>query len=194
MAQQQQDLPYRRRKPMPKRNELADQRFEASRSLLELRTLPIYQLPAEIMLNILRLLRLEDYPALIAANWHLLRHHVIAQNLSTPRLKQILTWPRSGFFDSYSNATTHDGGSSDRDAFIPPQMRRHLLHRLSPGADFFRDFTDMRARLRGGFQWLPWEIRDQILMSLEPTDNINLALACFRFSDRDIEWLTHEKV
>ena len=186
----QQDLPYRP-KPIPKRTEIADQRFEASRGLLELCNLPIYQLPAEIMLNVLRLLQLEDYPSLIVATWHLLRHHNIAENFPTPRLKQILIWPRCGFFDSYFNASH---GAHERDAFIPSQMRRHLLHRLSPGGQFFRNFTNLRARLRGGFHILPMEIRNQILTSLEPTDNINLVLACFRFSDQDIEWLTHENV
>ena len=186
----QQNLPFRL-KSATRRIETIDQRFEASRGLLELTSLPVYQLPAEIMLNILCLLHLEDYPSLIAANWHLLRHHEIAENFSTPRLKQILIWPRCGFFDSYFNARH---GTEERDAFIPPQMRQHLLHRLSPGDTFFRHFTDLRARLRGGFHRLPWEIRDQILKALAPMDNINLVLACFRFSDRDIEWLTHEEV
>ena len=104
----------------------------------------------------------------------------------------MLLWPRSGFFDSYTHACSP--ANEETDAFIPQVMRKPILHRLSPRDEFFRTFTDLRQRLRGGFSVLPMEIRDQILETLEPHDCINVVLAGFRFSDQDIEWMTHEKV
>ena len=66
----------------------------------------------------------------------------------------------------------------------------------------------MRSRLRGGFQKLPREIQEMVLEAregrrgsthlgrklLEPGDKVNLVLACWRFSDGEVEWMTHEEV
>ena len=84
----------------------AEARLSASLAFLAIRTSPIYRLPAEILLHILSRLPLETYPALVAALWQLLRHHGVAPQLSTFRLKMILLWPRMGFYDSYAHATS----------------------------------------------------------------------------------------
>ena len=217
-----------RRRPL----ETADDRLSASLSLLSLSSLPIYQLPPEILLNIIDRLTVDDYPALIPSLWHLLRRHGIAPSFPTLRLKQILIWPRMGFYDTYQHATSANpevyhrgcccagqgGGSSSgssnhthvSEAFIPRQMRPPILHRLSPSRESFwhENFTDVRSRLRGGFQKLPREIQEMVLEAregrrgsthlgrklLEPGDKVNLVLACWRFSDGEVEWMTHEEV
>ena len=92
----------------PTRHDHAEARLSASLSFLAIRTSLIYQLPAEILLNILSRLSLDSYPSLVAALWHLLRHHGIAPQISTHRLKLILLWPRHGFYDSYAHATSFD--------------------------------------------------------------------------------------
>ena len=172
-------------------NDKIEERFQAGLQLQALYALPIYQLPAEIMLNILNRLSQNDYPALIAATWHLLRHHGIAPAYSTARLKQILIEPRKGFFGSIEHATDSSREGSD---FIPVDIRKLVISRLAPGPRFFPTFTNIGRRLRGGVEVLPPELLWPIYECLDPMANINLALACYRFSDRDIEWLTHQEV
>jgi len=171
------------------RRKTYEERYQDRQRLRALFALPIYQLPAELLLNILKHLELDDYPSLLVAAWHLLRHHGIADMILTPRLKLMLVEPRRGFYGSLQGATNDEAG-----AYIPPHLRCSLLHHLAPSDQFFRSFTIVPLRLRGGFQRLPWEIRQQVVGYLEPTDCINTVLACYRFSDQDIEWLTHEKV
>ena len=96
-----------------------------------------------------------------------------------------------GFFDSMANART---GPTDRHGYIPRPMRQPLLHRLSPRTEFFRGFSDVRGRLRGGFQLLPREVKDTVLEMLEPDAKISVVLASFRFADEHIEWMTQERV
>lgn len=168
-----------------------EDRFQAGLQLQALYALPIYQLPAEIMLNIVNRLEMQDYPSLITATWHLLRHHGIAPVILTPRLKQVLVEPRCGFYGSVENATDK---SREGDGYLPIDLRRLILHRLAPRHPFFSNFTNIGRRLRGGFENMPVEIHDMIFRRLDATTKINVTLACFRFSDRDIEWLTHEIV
>ena len=164
-------------------------RFQAGLQLQRLYSLPIYQLPAEIMLNILNRLQLDDYPAMIAATWHLLRHKGIAPLILTAQLKEILIWPRTGFFSSIERAI--DPLSPE---YLPSQVRRLMISRLAPRPVFFSRFTNVGRRLRGGFQRLPAELIDHVFNFVDPENMINVALAAFRFSDRHIEWLTHEEV
>lgn len=173
----------------PKRT--PEERLAARERRRALYALPIYQLPAEIMLNILYWLQIGDFPSLIVAAWHLLRHHGIAENILTPRLRLILIEPRRGFYVSLGRAADP---SNDDDKYIPPDLRHLILNRLTPRDEFFRSFTSVALRLRGGFDRLPAELRDDVFRGLDPADNINVVLACFRFSDQDIEWLTHETV
>lgn len=168
-----------------------EERFQAGLQLQELYTLPVYQLPPEIMLNILNRLELHDYPALVAAAWHLLRHTGVAPVIPTPKLKLILVEPRHGFFDSMEHAT--DTSRIDT-GFLPEQLRRLMISRLAPRPSFFNDFTNIGQRLRGPFIRLPMEIRYHIFHHMDPDTMINVTLAAFRFSDRHIEWLTHEEV
>ena len=170
----------------------ADARFEASRKFLELCSLPIYRLPAEILVNVLTFVPIDTYPSLIPATWHLLRHKGIVSPIPTDRLQAILIWPRTGFFDSLANASTPP---PTRRAYIDKSMRKPLLSRLAPRPQFFWEgFTDVKARLRGGFERLPREVKDTVLEMLEPEGKVNVVLAAFRFADEQIEWMTGEKV
>ena len=172
-------------------NDNIEERFQAGLQLQALHALPIYQLPAEIMLNILNRLSLEDYPAFISAAWHLLRHHGIAPPYPTSRLKQILIEPRKGFYGSIEHATDR---SREGNGFIPVDIRQLMISRLAPRPPFFIDFTNVGRRMRAGFENLPPELQFPIFENLDPSAMISLTLACHRFSDRDIEWLTHEEV
>ena len=167
----------------------AEERSQARQQLRALYALPIYQLPAEIMLNILNRLELNDFPSLVPATWHLLRHHGIAPSILTPRLTSILEEARPGLFSSVENAT--DCSSNE---YLPLDLRRLVISHLAPRDQFFRSFTNIGLRFGGGFELLPMELRDNIFSHFDPTTNINVALACFRFSNRDIKWLTHEEV
>lgn len=168
-----------------------EERFQAGLQLQALYALPIYRLPTEIMLNILDRVELRDYPALITATWNLLRYKGIAPTWPTARLKQILVEPRCGFYGSFEDAI--DPSRPD-EVYLPFNVRKLILHHLAPRPSFFTTFTDMGLRLRGGFEWLPAELRDAIFRHFDPATKILVALACFRFSNRDIEWLTHENV
>ena len=168
-----------------------EERFQAGLRLQQLYVLPIYRLPNEIYLNIFNRLKLEDFPALVAAAWHLLRHAEIAPVIPTARLKEILLWPRHGFFDSYEHAA--DTSRLDRN-FLPLQVRQDVGSRLAPRPSFFQNFTNIGQRLYGGFQRVPSEIRDQIFNCMDAETMVNVTLAAFRFSDRHIEWLTHEEI
>ena len=168
-----------------------EERFQAGLRLQALYALPIYQLPAELMLNILDRIELRDYPPIITAVWHLLRHKGIAPTWPTTRLKEILVEPRCGFFRSFEDVINR---SKQDEGYLPFNLRKPILRRLAPRPSFFTTFTNMELRLRGGFERLPTELRDAIFRHFDPTTSILVALACFRFSDRDIQWLTHEKV
>ena len=168
-----------------------EERFQAGLQLQTLYALPIYQLPAELMLNILDRLELCDYPPLITAAWHLLRHKGIAPTWPTVRLKQILVEPRCGFYCCFEDVIDQSKASKD---YLPSNLRELILHHLAPRPSFFTTFTNVGLRLRGGFERLPTELRDAIFRHFDPATNVLVALACFRFSDRDIQWLTHDKV
>ena len=169
--------------------ERIEERFQAGLQLQKLYELPIYRLPAEILLNVLNRLDVQDYPALIAAAWHLLRHHDIAASIATSKLHWILVEPRRGFYTSFEHARDHS-----RERSLPAVVRKQMFSRLAPGPSFFMTFTDVGNRLRGGFQLLPPELKDLIFSKLDPATKVNVALAGYRFSDRDIEWLTHKEV
>ena len=168
-----------------------EERFQAGLRLQALYALPIYQLPAELMLNILDRIELREYPPIITALWHLLRHKGIAPTWPTTRLKQILVEPRCGFYGSFEDVIDR---SKQDEGYLPSNLRKLILHHLAPRPSFFTTFTNMGLRLRGGFERLPTELRDAIFRHFDPTTSILVALACYRFSDHDIQWLTHEKV
>ncbi|KAL2049166.1 hypothetical protein ABVK25_010595 [Lepraria finkii] len=99
--------------------------------------------------------------------------------------------PRKGFYGSFEHATD---SSREENGFIPVDIRQLAISRLAPRPPFFISFTDVVRRLRGGFQLLPPELKFPVYKKLDPAAKINLTLACHRFSDRDIEWMTHEEV
>ena len=69
-----------------------------------------------------------------------------------------------------------------------------MISRLAPLSPFFSNFTNIRRRMRGGFHRLPIEISELIFGFMDAETKINVTLAAYRFSDRDIEWLTHEEI
>ena len=166
-----------------------EERLQARQNLRALYALPIYRLPTELIVNILNILSLADFPPLVTAAWHLLRFRGIAPAILTPRLTDILVEARPGFYGSVENAT-----DASNQEYLPPELRRLILNRLAPRPPFFSYFTSIGERLRGGFEFLPTEIRDSIFRLLDPATSINVTLACYRFSNRDIEWLTHKHV
>lgn len=163
-----------------------EERFQAGLQLQGLYALPIYQLPTETILNILHHIEIDDYPALIASTWHLLRIKGVAPPLTTDELKELLLWPRLGFFNSIEHVT-----DSGRDDYLPCQVRRLMISHLAPPPPFFTNFTNVGRRLRRG---VPKEVWDLVFVNVSPEDKINVTLAAFRFSDRHIEWLTHQEV
>lgn len=169
-----------------------EERLKAGLQLQALHALPVYQLPAELWLNILNLLELHDYPPLLAATWHLLRHHGIAPTYSTQQLKTLLIEPRRGFFGFVEHAV--DGSRGEHHGFLHLELRRLLITKLAPRPGFFPRFTDIRCRLHGGFQVLPPELRDSIYGHFDIATNIAVTLAGYRFSDQDMMWMTHEEV
>ena len=105
--------------PPRRPNETIEDRLNAHTALFSLHDTPIYQIPAEVLLNVLDRLPVSDYPSLIPAIWHLLRHHEIVPTIPTEKLKLLLVWPRSGFFDSHAHACAGDGNGH-------PAMPRHM--------------------------------------------------------------------
>ena len=91
-----------------------------------------------------------------------------------------------------------------------------MMQRLAPERQvwWMEVFSPLGKRLRGAgrtifLNWppdltptivrgepLPTEVANQIFDEggLEPRDKINAVLACHRFSNRDIEWMTGEKI
>ncbi len=184
--------PEQKRQLIAERENRIEQRLQAGLQLQALHALPVYQLPAEMWLSILNRLELRAYPSLIAATWHLLRHHGIAPSYSTQQLKTILIGPRRGFFGFVEHAV--DYSRDEHHGFLNCAFRRLLIAKLAPRSEFFRRFTDVTLRMRGGFERLPPELRDSIHGHFDIETNINVALACYRFSDQDIMWMTHEEV
>lgn len=78
---------------------------------------------------------------------------------------------------------------------IPTSLRQSLLPRLAPfRSQFWRTFSPLHYRLRGGFEKLPSEVTYMILDRLEVGDKIRVVLAAWRFGDRDLEIMTGERV
>lgn len=173
--------------PAPKRS--IEERIRDYQRLQALYSLPIYRLPAEIILNILDNLDLDDYPAFIVAAMPLLRRCGIAESMTTARLRRLLMEPRRGFYASFAAVA-----DPTNDRYIPRVFRQSILHRLAPREAAFRTLTVMPLRLRGGFERLPVELRLPIFNRLDAVDRVSLVLASFRFSDECIEGLTHEKI
>ena len=184
--------PEQKRQLIAAREAEIDERLNAGLQLQSLHALPVYQLPPELWLNILSRLELRAYPSLVAATWHLLRHYGIVPSYSTQQLKTILVEPRRGFFGSVEYAV--DRSRDENHGFLDRTFRRLLITKLAPRPEFFRSFTDVNSRLRGGFERLPSELRDNIYNHFDIATNINVALACYRFSNQDIMWMTHEDV
>ncbi|MCJ1280238.1 hypothetical protein MMC21_008065 [Puttea exsequens] len=181
-----------RKRVIEERDQHEEARCQAGIQFLQLHSLPIYLLPAEIWLNILSRLGLDDYPALIASLWHVLRHHLIVPRYSSQSLHDLLVEPRRGFFGSIEHAV--DPSRTTSHGFLERQFRGLLLSKLAPRPAFFPSFTDVGNRLRGGFEHLPREIRDHVYNLLDIETSINVTLACYRFSDQDIFLLTHIEV
>lgn len=181
-----------KRRLIAEREMQVEDRLKAGLQLQALHALSVYQLPPELLLNILDRLELHDYPSTLAATWHLMRHHGIAPAYSTQYLKMLLIKPRRGFFDSFEHAMDRSRGAQH--GFLDREIRLLLITKLAPGPAFFPRFTDVRCRLRGGFERLPPELRDGIYKHFDIQTKIAVTLAAYRFSDQDIMWMTHEKV
>ena len=69
--------------PLPRRT--SEDRNIACQQLQALKALPLYQLPTELVLQVLQLLGVNDYPAVISAILPLLRRCNIVQDMSTAR-------------------------------------------------------------------------------------------------------------
>ena len=161
----------------------------ACQQLQALQALPLYQLPTELVLQVLQLLEVSDYPAIISATLPLLRRCNIVQNMSTARLRLLLMDNRRGFFTSLSQITDRES-----EVHIPPVFEGSILDRLSPTGVFFPHLANVPKRLRGDFNRLPIELNILIFQQLSTLDKISLVLACYRFSDDEIESMTHQKV
>ena len=149
------------------------------RQLRALEALPLYQLPAELVLLLLSNLTFKDYPAFISATLPLLRRRNIVQNMSTERLRSLLIRRRHGLFTtapSLEDRRTNGLSLSENvDRALVPKM------------------CAMALRWRGvGFDGLPNELKGLIIQNLGPIDKITIVLAWHRFPDRDIESMTHE--
>ena len=72
------------------------QRLERKEQLSSLYALPIYTLPPELILKIVDELDLIEFPAMIIAMFHLLRHHGIAPSMPTIDLKIFLKCSNPG--------------------------------------------------------------------------------------------------
>ena len=167
----------------------ADDMTVACQQLRVLQALPLYQLPTELVLQVLYNLDLDDYPAIISATLPLLRRCNIVQNMPTPRLRSLLMENRCGFIGPLSRFV-----DPESDTYMPPVFRHSIRHRLSPMNTSFWRLSNMPLRLRGDFDKLPYELRTLIIIQLDTLDKINLVLACYRFSDEDIERMTHERI
>lgn len=153
----------------------------AYRQLRALEALPLYQLPAELVLLLLKNLTFKDYPAFISATLPLLRRRNIVHNMSTERLRSLLIRRRHGLF------------------MTDPSLQDRRTNGLSLSETVDRalvpNMCAMALRWRGiGFDGLPNELKGLIIQSLGPIDKITLVLAWHRFPDSDIESMTHEEI
>lgn len=153
-----------------------------------LQTLPLYQLPTELVLQVLRNLDLDDYPAIISATLHLLRRCNIVQNMPTSRLRSLLMVNRYSFDESFSSLAAHQC-----DTYLA-EVRRQPIQHIPPMDNSILYLNPSSSEWRGDFDKLPYELRSLIVLQLGTLDKINLVLACCRFTDDDIEQMTHEKV
>ena len=165
-----------------------DDTITSRHQLRILQTLPLYQLPTELVLQVLRNLDLEDYPAIISATLPLLRRCNIVQNMPTSRLRSLLMENRYSFEESFSE-TTNQQCDSYMAAFCS-----HSIRHMSPMYNVLCYLSPLPSQWRGDFDKLPYELRTLIFLQLGTLDKINLVLACCRFTDYDIEQMTHEKV
>lgn len=171
------------------RDKAEDDTIVSYRQLRVLQALPLYQLPTELVLQILRNLNLDDYPAIISAALPLLRRCNIVQNMPTSRLRLLLMGNRCCFIGPLSQLA-----DPRSDTYMSAVVRHSVRHRQSPIDTSFWRLSHIPVRLRGDFDKLPYELRILIILQLDTLDKINLVLACYRFSDEDIERMTHERV
>lgn len=167
----------------------SEQRLQVCQQLRTLYALPLYQLPSELVLNVLQRLDIRDYPSMIVAAMPLFRRCGIVRDMNTSRLRRLLLEPRRGLYVSIPSVT-----DPTNDRYLPPVSRQFVFHPLVPRDEVFRNLTSVTLRLRGGFERLPVELHDAIFDHLGPVDKTSLVLASFRFSDADVELLTHERV
>ena len=144
--------------------------------LRALEALPLYRLPTELVLQVLQNLTFKDYPAFISATLPLLRRCRLIQNMSTRRLRWLLTRRRNGFVRTLPRL----GNSGIQShSFGPPVP----------------DFSAMAlTRRASGFHGLPNELQALVIQNLGTVDKINLVLAWHKFSDSDIERMTWERI
>ncbi len=165
--------------PSPRRE--ANEVSEAYQQLQALEAMPIYRLPAELVLQVLEDLTFKDYPAFISATLPILRRCNIVQNMSTGRLRSLLIRRRHGLFTT--DPSLQDPRTDSLS--LSSAMDRALVPNLSA----------MALRWRGnGFDGLPNELKSLIIQELGPIDKISLVLAWHRFPDSDIESMTHEEI
>lgn len=165
-----------------------DDRITCWQQLHVLQAPPLYQLPTELVLQVLQNLNLDDYPAVISAVLPLLRRCNIVQNMSTSRLRSLLLGHRVDSVEPLPRIPSHKFAS-----YLPTGLHDSARDHLSPFRYPFL-LPNIPFRLRGDFDKLPYELKIIIILQLDILDKISLVLACYTFSDEDIERMTHEKV
>ena len=75
-----------------------------------------------------------------------------------------------------------------------PDFEEPMFNTLSSRAAVFPQRPGVPQRLRGDFDRLPFELNLLIVRQLGTLDKISLVLACYRFSDDDIESMTHQRM
>ena len=104
------------------------QSLERKQQLRTLYDLPIYRLPPELILKIVDQLDLIEFPAMIIAMFHLLRHHGIAPSMPTVDLKVFLKC--SNFRPRAYDTVTDTNSQGFRR--LPIEVRLQIYRHLCP--------------------------------------------------------------
>ena len=128
-------IPDAKQTQLPTRR-TAKQWHETGQQLQQLYELPLYRLPAELVVNVLHHVDLEDYPSFIIAAMPLLRRCGIVQDMSTLRLKRLLLGSRTaGTFNKplqpvnvYAMLKRLRGGFER----LPPELCAQIVRKLGP--------------------------------------------------------------
>ena len=107
-----------------------EQKTQDRHNLMALYNLPIYRLPTEILVQILALVPMEDYPALIVAAMPLLRRCGIASDVTTAQLRALLMASRRLNCDDLTNASSVLNTSMRQILRLPVELRWSIIGHL----------------------------------------------------------------